>query len=200
VQKELINDLEDVFVVRGFLSPAECEHHIARSESAGYGDAPINTFGGQVVNKGMRNNDRVMLDDPALAAALWGRLQPFVPPRRGRWKAVGLNERLRFYRYDPGQRFCWHFDGAFERSPTEVSNLTFMVYLNGGFTGGATEFDFRLMGVTTAGEAITRVVPEAGMALVFVHRIFHQGAPVTAGRKYVLRSDVMYRWEGEEAA
>jgi hypothetical protein len=32
------------------------------------------------------------------------------------------------------------------------------------------------------------------MALVFVHRILHRGAPVTTGRKYVLRSDVMYRW------
>lgn len=197
MQKQLVNDLEDVFVVRGFLSPAECEHHIARSEAAGYGDAPVNTFAGPVVNKKMRNNDRVMVDDPALAAALWERLQPFVPPRRGRWAAVGLNERLRFYRYDPGQLFDWHFDGSFERSPTEVSNLTFMVYLNGGFTGGATEFDFRLMGVDHDGDAITRVVPEAGLALVFVHRIFHQGAPVTAGRKYVLRSDVMYRWEGE---
>jgi hypothetical protein len=197
MQKELVHDLEDVFVVRGFLSPAECERHIVRSESEGYGDAPINSFGGQVINKGMRNNDRVMLDDPALAAELWERLQPFVPPRRGRWKAVGLNERLRFYRYDPGQRFHWHFDGRFERSPTEVSALTFMVYLNGGFEGGATEFDFRVAVAVGEHDAITKVVPEAGMALVFVHRIFHQGAPVTVGRKYVLRSDVMYRWEGE---
>jgi hypothetical protein len=31
------------------------------------------------------------------------------------------------------------------------------------------------------------------MALVFEHPVRHQGAPVTAGRKYVLRTDVMYR-------
>lgn len=30
------------------------------------------------------------------------------------------------------------------------------------------------------------------MALVFVHRHLHEGAPVIAGRKYVLRTDVMY--------
>jgi predicted 2-oxoglutarate/Fe(II)-dependent dioxygenase YbiX len=197
MHKALINDLEDVFVVRGFLSPAECAHHIARSESAGYGDAPVNTFAGPVVNKRMRNNERVMLDDTALAAELWGRLTPFVPPRRGRWRAAGLNERFRYYRYDPGQLFDWHFDGSYERSPTEQSAMTFMVYLNDGFEGGATEFDFRVMGVVHDGDEITRVVPEAGMALVFAHRIFHQGAPVTAGRKYVLRSDVMFRWAGE---
>ena len=196
MKKQLVNDLEDVFVIRGFLTPEECAGHIARSEAAGYGDAPINTFAGQVVNKAMRNNDRVMVDDPALAAELWERLRPSVPDRRGQWAAAGLNERLRFYRYDPGQQFDWHFDGSFERSPTEVSNLTFMVYLNDGFEGGATEFNFRLMGLVLDGDEITRVVPEAGMALVFAHRIFHQGAPVTAGRKYVLRSDVMYRWAG----
>jgi hypothetical protein len=195
MQKQLVNDLEDAFVIRGFLSPAECERYVALSEGVGYGDAPINTFSGPVVNKRMRNNERVMLDDPALAADLWGRLRPFVPEACGQWRACGLNERLRFYRYDPGQRFDWHFDGPFERSPTEVSAMTFMVYLNDGFGGGATEFDFRF---TTGdeGERLVPVIPEAGMALVFFHRILHQGAPVTGGRKYVLRSDVMYRWAG----
>ncbi len=196
MHKELVNSLEDVFVVRGFLSPAECERHIARAEAAGFGDAPINTFAGPQVNKQMRNNDRVMLDDPALAAGLWDRLRPFVPERRGSWVACGLNERLRFYRYDPGQRFDWHFDGHYERSPTEQSALTFMVYLNDGFTGGETAFDFRFMTGDRTDACAAAVVPEAGMALVFAHRILHTGAEVTSGRKYVLRSDVMYRWEG----
>ena len=34
-------------------------------------------------------------------------------------ETTGLNERWRFYRYDPGQQFDWHFDGAYERSPLE---------------------------------------------------------------------------------
>jgi len=198
MQKELINNLEEVFVLRGFLSPAECAAHIAASEAVGYGDAPINTFAGQVVNKRMRNNDRVMVDDPTLAAAMWARLRPFMAPKRGtRWEAVGLNERFRFYRYDPGQRFDWHFDGAFERSPTEISAFTFMAYLNDGFEGGETAFNMNFGDGIRADDPITRITPEAGMALVFVHRILHQGAVVTSGRKYVLRSDVMYRWSGK---
>jgi hypothetical protein len=36
------------------------------------------------------------------------------------------------------------------------------------------------------------IKPERGMALVFVHRQLHEGAPVVQGRKYVLRTDVMY--------
>lgn len=195
MQKELLTTIDDLFLVRGFLSQDECDRHIAGTEAAGYGDAPINTFAGPQINKKMRNNDRVMIDDPALAADLWDRLRPFVAAKRGTgWHAAGLNERLRFYRYDPGQQFDCHFDGHFERSPLEQSALTFMVYLNAGFEGGTTDFDFRLVSGDRDGPIALSVAPEAGMSLVFPHRIFHRGAPVTAGRKYVLRSDVMYRW------
>ena len=99
------------------------------------------------------------------------------------WLAVGLNERLRFYRYDTGQRFFWHFDGPFERSPTEVSALTFMVYLNDGCEGGETEFNFRPVGGITDDDPVVRVTPEPGKALVFNHRILHQGAAVRSGRR-----------------
>lgn len=34
------------------------------------------------------------------------------------------------------------------------------------------------------------------MALLFQHPIMHRGDPVTKGRKYVLRTDVMYRRNG----
>lgn len=198
MRKDLVHGFDDIFTVRGFLSADECAAFIARSEAVGYGDAPITTSAGPVLNKRMRNNERVMVDDPATAAGLWERLRPFVPATIGTgWQAAGLNERFRYYRYDPGQRFDWHFDGWFERSPAERSHLTFMIYLNDGFEGGETRFRERPLG-TPAGTRDDEfaVVPEAGMALVFVHAVLRQGAAVTAGRKYVLRSDVMYRWIG----
>jgi prolyl 4-hydroxylase len=37
------------------------------------------------------------------------------------------------------------------------------------------------------------VEPRTGRALVFDHGIEHQGAPVVAGVKYVLRTDLMFR-------
>jgi len=42
-------------------------------------------------------------------------------------------------------------------------------------------------------DPLLTVTPAAGKLLVFRHDILHQGAAVTSGRKYVLRSDVMYR-------
>jgi hypothetical protein len=34
--------------------------------------------------------------------------------------------------------------------------------------------------------------PKEGMALVFIHRIWHKGAVVESGQKLVLRTDVMF--------
>jgi hypothetical protein len=197
LRKELLAERDDLFVVHNFLSPEECAHYIALSESIGYGEAPITTTAGFVMRKDIRNNDRVILDDPQIASALWERLRPFFPERLQFWVPVGLNERWRFYRYDPGQQFDWHFDGAYERSPVERSAFTFVVYLNGGVAGGATEFNMRSRGLVQHNDPIVRVQPEVGKALVFVHRILHRGAPVADGRKYVLRTDVMCRWAEE---
>ena len=170
-------------------------HYIALSELSGFGDAPITSFSGPVMRKDIRNNDRVMIDDPRIAETIWERLKPFFPERVQFWLPVGLNERWRFYRYDPGQQFDWHFDGAYERSPLERSAFTFMIYLNGWVKpAGATEFNLKSRGVTQNDDPIVRVQPEAGKALVFTHRILHRGAPVEDGRKYVMRTDVMCRW------
>jgi predicted 2-oxoglutarate/Fe(II)-dependent dioxygenase YbiX len=180
-------DAENIFVLRDFLTPDECADFVARSEQAGYEDAPISTAAGPVMAKEYRDNARLIVDDPTLADRLWSLAAPFVPPHVHNWDAAGLNERFRFYRYDPGQRFAPHWDGCFYRDSREQSQLTFMVYLNDDFTGGETRFYLEDRRLRLA------VRPERGMALVFVHRQLHEGAVVEQGRKYVLRTDVMYR-------
>jgi predicted 2-oxoglutarate/Fe(II)-dependent dioxygenase YbiX len=179
-------DGDRVFVVRGFLTPDECRSYVAESEHAGYEDATITTAGGAVMAKHIRDNARLIVDNSSLADEWWRRAGPLLPQRlRGR-RAVGFNERFRFYRYEPGQRFAPHFDGHFSRENGERSQLTFMVYLNSDFTGGETKF------YNDDGELRMAVRPETGMALVFVHQQLHEGASVGTGRKYVLRTDVMY--------
>jgi prolyl 4-hydroxylase len=185
-KQPLVTDKE-LFTLANALSPAECAKMITQAEAYGFGAAPV-TVG---VNRYMmipdlRNNTRVMVDDPALAAALWPRLAAFMPERIGAYAPVGLNERFRFYRYEPGQQFDWHRDGAFVRSDDEQSFLTLMVYLNDECEGGTTDFMF-------VADDELHVVPRMGMALVFSHPLYHRGAPVVSGKKYVLRTDVMYR-------
>jgi hypothetical protein len=215
IRKETLLDGDMIFVLHDFLSPQECEHFIALSEGTGYEGAPITTGTGFVVRKDIRNNDRVMVDDPALSGELWERVRQFMPASWFGWEPVGLNERFRYYRYDPGQRFAPHTDGYFERDNGERSQFTFMVYLNEGFEGGETSFHLprpsrraavadrgkRYLSKKPEGETaavaatggLLHVQPERGKALVFAHRQLHEGAPVVRGRKYVLRSDVMYR-------
>lgn len=200
MRKELLAG-EEIFLLHDFLTPDECWHFITRSEAAGFDDAPINAgMRGQVVRKDIRNNDRVMIDDVPLARELRDRARPWVPANLevgfNRWSAVGLNERFRFYRYSAGQRFSWHFDGAFERDAAEQSQLTFMVYLSDDFEGGDTEFNLSRGTMVRVDDPILRVRPVTGAALVFRHAILHQGAAVKQGLKYVVRSDVMYRFAG----
>jgi len=180
-----MNLADGIFTVAGVLTPDECREFIAFTEAKGYEAAPITTAGGFALRPDIRNNTRVIVDDAGRAAALWGRLREHVPLfLRGR-QAIGLNERFRFYRYDPGERFALHRDGAFRRENGEESQLTLMVYLNEGFGGGDTVF------------VDATVTPKLGMALIFEHQLLHEGTAVTSGRKYVLRTDVMYGRVGQ---
>lgn len=171
-----------VFTVPEVLVASECEDLVGKVEEAGFDPAPISLPEGFVMRPDIRNNTRVMFDDVDLAAELFARIRGAVPGRLFDRRAVGVNERFRCYRYVPGQRFAPHHDGAFRRSGTERSELTFMVYLNDDFTGGQTAFH----------DLDVTVRPKTGMALVFQHQLLHEGCVVTSGAKYVLRSDVMY--------
>jgi len=179
-----------IFTISDVLSPAECWAWIEYSERVGYDEAPITTAHGFALRKDIRNNTRVMLDDETIAETLWERIKPFVPEEieeeQETWTAIGLNERIRFYRYEPGQYFAPHYDGCFARSEIEESKLTLMVYLNDNFTGGETRFNLRYP------HSEENVIPQMGSVLCFIHHLYHEGAAVLRGVKYVLRSDVMY--------
>lgn len=169
-----------IILIPDFFSEAECAAHIAASEACGYEGATIVSAAGTVRDASVRDNDRVIVDDPDLASELWRRLAPDVPAFLGGRQAWGLNERWRLYRYEPGQSFAPHFDAPYRRGDGEQSMLTLLIYLNDGFEGGETSF-----------EEIT-VAPERGAALLFRHERMHAGEPLRSGRKYALRSDVMY--------
>jgi hypothetical protein len=171
-----------VQTIAGVLAPAECAGLIDRIDRLGPTTAPITTPHGPVMRTDVRNNERVMFDDPGLARELFARLERAIAPRLCGMRAIGANERFRCYRYGPGQRFGLHYDGAFRRSARERSLLTLMVYLNEGFTGGATAFH----------DWDVRVAPRTGLALIFQHQLLHEGCELIEGTKYVLRSDVMY--------
>jgi prolyl 4-hydroxylase len=172
---------DNIFTVEDFLTRAECLQYIVRSEEIGYELAKVNTASGSKVKTDVRNNSRAFYNNEELAQELWKKIRPFAPAQLGHSIACGLNELFRFYRYQRGHKFKGHYDESYVRNAQEASYFTFMVYLNDNFQGGDTTF----RGV--------RIQPRQGMALLFLHSLYHEGSEVTQGVKYVLRSDVMYR-------
>jgi hypothetical protein len=121
--------------------------------------------------------------------------------KEGVWHPTGLNECLRFCKYNPGDFFRKHCDGCFVRSEDEQSLFTCMFYLNGGFGGGATRFlgpsssniasQFKL---ADDSEVLASVAPEPGMCMLFFQPgLLHEGEDLHSGLKYLLRTDVMFR-------
>lgn len=178
-----------IFTIENFLSPVECAEYISLTESIGFADATITTSKGFELRPEVRNNQRIILDDKERAIHLWQRISNYIPKTIHRRCAVGVNERFRFYKYSPGQRFAPHKDGSYLRPNGEESFLTFMIYLNSGFEGGET--CFYLPNISGTPRTLS-VVPTTGMALCFFHELLHEGASVIQGQKYVLRTDVMY--------
>jgi predicted 2-oxoglutarate/Fe(II)-dependent dioxygenase YbiX len=130
--------------------------------------------------------------DVEIAGLIWKRVATSVSKALPEKEALGVNERLRFYRYDAGQAFPAHTDGCFERSAQERSLLTLLVYLNQDFEGGGTVI-WKSEEEMKKARPGAEFLPRTGTALIFAHGLWHEGRPVTRGRKYVLRTDVMFR-------
>ena len=171
---------QDVYLIKNFLTDEECSAFIQQSENVGYQEATVTTLEGQKMIKGIRNNQRVLLNDIVLADKFWVRIKPFVTEQFDSWLPSSVNEQFRFYKYALNERFNKHRDGRYRRNEHEESRLTLMVYLNENFSGGETEFDH------------FTVLPETGTALVFRHDIKHKGCKVLSGLKYAIRTDIMF--------
>lgn len=190
------------FTVDGLLSPEECSRLIASSDQRGYSPALVNVGGGrQMAIPDVRKSGRCIIDDQEMAEHLWARLKPQLPIAytqsgisigRKRWRAVGLNERFRFLKYEPGDYFAPHRDGSFRRprisdEHPEMSFLTAMFYLNAPGRGGETRF------VDSRDESRgVDVRPTEGLCLIFDHNIYHEGCLLERGVKYAIRTDVMF--------
>jgi len=161
--------------VANVYTAAECSDFIALIERSSPTLATNNPL--------YRDQDRVIRDDPEIAGELFRRLRPHLPTRMGPLSLVGLNERLRMYRYRPGQRFEPHMDHWYRPRENQITLHTILVYFNDDFEGGETRFMEQIEQI---------VVPRRGTVVIFQHKIRHEGRPVRRGTKYAMRSDSIY--------
>ena len=173
-----LNSTELVFVVEAAFDVDECGALVERIEREQPRLTTDNT-----ARETVRHNSRVVVFDQDLANVTWGRVRHRVPQTLVGLTPVGANECIRFYGYTVGDFFKPHQDTDFMRSRLERSLLSIVVYLNSDYDGG--ELVLR--------DRRESIKPKTGMAVVFGHRIVHESEPITRGKKYAFRSDVMFR-------
>lgn len=177
------------FVLYNVFTKKECDEYIRSAEQKGFETALLNVGGNQqVLRTDVRNSSRCIWDSTKEVDKIWKRIRTFIPEVWCNRMVKGLNERLRILRYDPGEYFKPHYDGQYRRENGERSYVTIQIYLNEGFTGGSTTF------IGTDGKR-QEVVPKTGSILIFEHPILHEGSELISGRKYTIRTDVMYSSE-----
>jgi len=194
VQHILPDSTFTCFVIPSLFSQAECESLLNPDIKNSFQKAIANypTY--------YRNNDRFVMGNDALAGELFQKVKPYLPEtivinsniqsENGIWQLKELNSRLRFCKYSANQYFHRHLDGVHYRSDTIQSKLTFMIYLNSAteFTGGRTLF-FK---TKETDEVWASYIPKQGDLIVFDHNVWHEGEVLSAGEKFVLRSDILY--------
>ena len=178
------------FVLDNVLTEDECKALIEETEEKGYEAALLNVGNGrQVLDTTNRNSKRCIVDSEDKAGWLWDKIKDFIPDTWNSYPVVGLNERLRFLKYEGGEYFKAHMDGTYVRPDgSERSYITIQLYLNEGFEGGNTTF------LSNHSELEDRgVAPKPGRILVFQHDILHEGSLLVKGTKYTMRTDIMYK-------
>jgi Rps23 Pro-64 3,4-dihydroxylase Tpa1-like proline 4-hydroxylase len=181
IRKEELNVNGVAFLLHNVLSASECKQLIDLSEKRGFDSLE------HLYEKSHRNNTRVFLNDENIASILSQRVKDYFPGNFGAHTLDGFNGIPRFGRYHPGEYFRRHQDQYFISSDrSSRSRLTFVLYLNEGFTGG--EFRF----LDDNNNPTLTIPPKPGMALVFQHDLFHESATLVDGTKYLLADDVMF--------
>ncbi len=175
--------------VPSVVTGARCEQLLRDLDARGFART------GELYPDDYRNNDRLVFDDAGLAAELEDRVRAYIPAEivdgGARWKLLELNARFRACRYADGQAFCIHRDGAYVPSDDTRSFLTVQLYLDDDArrVGGRTRFYADAQGR----ELTAAISPSVGSVIIFDHRAWHDGEPVTRGIKHVLRTDAVYQ-------
>ena len=128
----------------------------------------------QTLSTDTRNCSRIVWDTPIIATRLLTRLRPFLeqcgidtvrnqplvtgpgPVKRCEaYRVSGLNERLRFLRYEGGEFFRRHFDGNYVTGDgQERSLVTVHLYLNGDGVQDLEELEGRIGEVEKRGDGL----------------------------------------------
>ena len=169
-------------VIKNVLNKQECDQLINVSEQYGYGLGYIGSRDAKY--------DRVLIESQDISSLIFKRIKRYIPKI---WrndeskKLLGVNEKLRFLRYDINGHFAVHKDGPSLTQNGDKSTVTALIYLNKVEKGGAT-----ILHDLDNHDNHIYIVPQPGLILLFEHDVYHEGDIIIKGQKYVIRTDIMY--------
>ena len=213
VERRELAQVPGAFQLLNVLSKAECKRLIDISEQLEFlPDAAVS------LPRSIRHNDSLTwVVDEKTDGTIWQRVAHLMDDRQGVFggsKALGINARFRFYRYNQDDFFKPHTDGSWPGSriidnelianafPDRFSQMTFLILLSEDFQGGATRFLVNASEPTKPAKADDPVAnvdvrTPAGSVLCFPHgmhplQCIHSSVAITKGVKYIIRSDVLF--------
>ena len=213
VQRVDLDTVPGAFQLLELLSEDECKRFITATEALGYTqDASVS------LPRNVRHNENlVWVVDDTTHDLIWDRCKTFMQDNKNIFNAkmpLGLNKRFRFYRYGKGDFFKPHTDGAWPGSsvidkkliqnayPDRYSQMTFLILLSDGFTGGETAFyvdknNPQRPAKRTEDVKIVEVKTPVGGVLCFPHgshalHCLHGSREILSGVKYIIRTDVLF--------
>ena len=195
----IVGSSKFVVVLSNVLSPEECRGLIKRAKGVRFQEILIRGEGGKEVDN-IASCQRSKVEDQCLSSEVFSRVQGALrgsqlEPKflHASWMssvntneltATGLNERIHFVRYGIGDFFAPRQDVCC-RFRNEISHVTMQLFLNQNFKGGVVSF-------RGMGNRFFDIKPNVGSVLLFDQDLRVEECEVTAGTKYVMRSDVMY--------
>ncbi len=122
------------------------------------------------------------------------------------WRFIGVNPMFRLIEYKEGDYLVPHYDDSFYQSSSRRSLLTLVIFLANDCVGGATRFIFDKQDNISLEqknfsdwdrepetfEIQHYLKPTPGGALIFPHRLLHDGERIHKGNKIILRSELMF--------
>lgn len=208
-----LGSVPGAFQLLNVLSPTECQLLLNLSESLGYlAEAAVS------LPRSVRHNDSLTwVADSVTTDLIWQRCSALINQDLKNFsekKALGLNARFRFYRYQKDDYFSPHSDGSWPGSAIicgelianayddRWSQLTFLLFLSDDYTGGSTEFFIDPNNASQPASdprhaTIVKIKTPVGGVLCFPHGLhplhcLHSSEPVACGTKYIIRSDVLF--------
>ena len=213
IENKTVPSVPACFQITNVLTRQECTSFITAAEALRFGeDASVS------LPRSVRQNENlVWIMDEGTHDIIWNRIEHAFDSLGATYnskRALGLNRRFRFYKYNEGDFFKPHTDGAWPGSgvvdnnlvsnlyPDRFSRMTFLLLLNDDFEGGETAFyvdknDASKPAKRTEDVKIEEIRTALGTALCFPHgehplHAMHGSREILSGVKYIIRTDVLF--------